>query len=76
VTQDSYDPLKNLGIGYYAYFNTQQFVSVVLLAMCFLGIVIMIGYNQNQSDNQTWYRSKVQTFNIGQATTSRYYCFQ
>lgn len=76
VTQDSYDPLKNLGIGYYAYFNTQNFVTMVLLAMCFLGIVIMVGYNDNQRENFTWYRSSIQTFNIGQGTTARYYCFQ
>lgn len=74
VTKESYDPLKNLGIGYHAFFKTQNFICGLTLMMLLFAIVIMVGYYQNCWTNLQFVRS-LQIFSISQGLFSRNYCF-
>lgn len=62
-TEDSFDPLKNLGIGYYAFFKTQEWVVFIMFLMFMLATVMVVYYHLDSGLNTQFFRS-LQTISL------------
>jgi hypothetical protein len=58
ISQDTFDPLKNLGIGLHAYFMSQSWLMTLSGILLMIGLVMMVGYKigANSTPDQ-WARS-------------------